>query len=259
MAQDPDKLLRDASRGIRLHKALADAGVASRRAAEQLIAEGRVAVNGRVVRSLPAFVDPAQDRIEVDGSPIAKPARRSRIYLMVHKPRRTICTNRDPEGRATIFHLVPHKQRLFCVGRLDFETTGLVLLTDDGDLANRLMHPRYETPQTFEVHIKGTVAQPQLDHLLGGMYFKNEDGRSIKARAAAARIMSQDADKSRLEIQMPPGQARELRRMLLRVDLNVKSLKRMALGPLRLKGVPVGGWRDLTRDEVATLRKFARQ
>lgn len=251
--------LKDAGRGIRLHKAMAAMGVASRRAAEQLIAEGRVSVNGITVRTLPAFVDPAQDRIQIDGVAVAKPERKSHLYLMVYKPAKTLCTNKDPEGRATVFHLVPHKQRLFCVGRLDFAATGLVLLTDDGDMANRLTHPRYEVDQTFEVLIKGPFTDGDLQRLTKGMYFKTEDERNIKVRAKEARIAKQDGEKTRLELVMAPGQHRELRRMLLRMDLNLKAIRRVSLGPLHLKGVPIGGWRELTREELGALRKFARR
>ena len=147
---NPDKFvkadLKDAARGERLHKALAEAGVGSRRHCEQLIAEGSVSVNGLTIRErdMPVWVDLATDRVIVDGKVVSQPPRRSHTYIMVNKPSRVVTTSKDPEGRKTVLELVPHKQRLFAVGRLDFAATGLVLITDDGDLANKLTHPRYE-------------------------------------------------------------------------------------------------------------------
>lgn len=246
--------LRDASRGVRLHKAMADAGVASRRACEQMIAEGRVTVNGVPVTQMPAWVDPTRDRIAVDGRPIGKAAK-GHAYVLVNKPRGAICTSADEMGRRTILDLVPHERRLFCVGRLDAESTGLVLLTDDGDLANQLTHPRYGVAKTYEVSIAGQLKPEDVARLNKGIYLADRKGAAAKAAASRIVVLDGDRERTRLRITLKEGRNREIRRMLARLGYDVKRLKRIALGPLPLKGVSVGGWRDLDRHEVAALRK----
>ena len=155
----------DTHPGLRLHKAMAQAGVGSRRACEKLIEAGRVSVNGSVIQRMPVWVDPAGDRVEVDGRPIRGRRSSAKTYLLVHKPRGIICTNADPQGRRRIIDLVPPTVRLFCVGRLDAESTGLVLLTDDGELANRLTHPRYGVSKRYQVSVRGRLDDQQLEKL----------------------------------------------------------------------------------------------
>jgi len=250
--------LRDASRGERLHKVMADAGVASRRACERLVEEGRVAVNGRTVTSLPAWVDPGQDRIELDGRRIAAQRQTGPTYLMVHKPRRVISTNSDPQGRRRIIDLVPFRQHLFSVGRLDAESTGLVLLTDDGALAHRLTHPRYQVPKTYNVTIKGALDEEGIEKLRRGIYLADESGTSAsKARASDVELLRRDRDRTRLRITLREGRNREIRRMLARLGHRVHRLQRTAIGPLRLRGLASGEWRRLTRHEVRALREEA--
>lgn len=257
--------LRDAQRGPRLQKALANAGVASRRDAETLIAQHRVSVNGITVDFTPCFVDPVRDRIEVDGRPLARPrasrtgeAVRSHTYLLVNKPRGVICTSDDPEGRRKILDLVPHDQRLFCVGRLDAESTGLVLLTDDGELANKLTHPRYGVAKTYLVTVKGSLTEADIDKLEGGIYLADKAGKSVKAAASSVRILSREADRTKVAIRLREGRNREIRRMLARLGYRVHRLQRVGLGPLQLKGVGFGQWRALKREEVAALRHAGR-
>ncbi|MBI1367562.1 MAG: pseudouridine synthase [Planctomycetes bacterium] len=253
-----DDPLRDASRGVRLHKALADAGVGSRRACEAMIDERRVTVNGRVIDFKPVFVDPNEDKITIDGVPLAKPRRASHLYLMINKPSGVICTNSDELGRRRIVDLVPHDKRLFCVGRLDADSTGLVLLTDDGDLANHLTHPRYEIAKTYEVTINGLLEADQVEKLRRGIHLADRTGQTVKASAESIDVKARDRERTRLTITLREGRNREIRRMLARLGFKVKRLKRTALGPLNLKGVAVGGWRALTNIEVNMLRRVAK-
>ncbi len=278
--------LRDASRGIRLQKALAEAGVASRRACEQLIEAGRVRVNGQRVTELPAWVDPRQDTIEVDGEAIARPSRKGRhgtrhTYLMLHKPRSVISTNRDPEGRRRVIDLIPStalpgRPRLFPVGRLDADSTGLILLTDDGELTQRLTHPRYEVAKHYLVSIKGRVSEDDLERLRRGIYLapprdappgrkppaKSRHPRARRASVERVRVVRHETDRARgdrttLAITLREGQNREIRRLLARLGFKVRRLKRVGIGPLRLKGLAVGQWRPLTPTELSQLRKAA--
>ena len=235
---------------------MADAGVGSRRACEQLIEEGRVRVNGIPIPGPPIWVNPGADRIEVDGRPVTRRSRRNPIYLIVHKTRNTICTHADPEGRRRVFDLVPHPQRLFCVGRLDAESTGLVLLTDDGELAQHLTHPRYGVPKTYEVSIRGQITPADVERLNRGIWLADKTGRAAKAQAAAVQVLDRDRERTRLRITLREGRNREIRRMLARLGFRVHRLKRIALGPLKLRGLPPGGWRELTRQEISSLNEL---
>ena len=270
------KDLQDAARGLRLHKALAEAGVGSRRACEAMIDEGRVEVNGLKIDFKPVWVDPAKDHITVDGRQVNAPSdttgktnrpavgghapHAGHTYLMLNKSRGVICTSDDPQHRKTVVDMLPHQQRLFCVGRLDADSTGLVLMTDDGDLANRLTHPRYQVPKTYQVAIAGSLTDEDVAKLTEGIYLANRcKGSAVKAHAAEVQFESRDREKTRLLITLREGRNREIRRMLARLGYKVKRLKRVGLGPLRLKGVALGQWRALTRVEVASLRQAAHQ
>jgi pseudouridine synthase len=269
--QTTRKDLQDASRGLRLHKALAEAGVGSRRACETLIDEGRVAVNGLTIDFKPVWVDPQRDHISVDNRLVNAPsasAGRSEpgtaaphaghTYLMLNKSRGVICTSDDPQHRKTVLDMLPHEQRLFCVGRLDAESTGLVLMTDDGELANRLTHPRYQVPKTYQVAIAGSLTDEDVAKLTEGIYLADRGtNKAAKAQAAEVQFESRDRQRTRLLITLREGRNREIRRMLARLGYKVKRLKRVGLGPLRLKGVALGQWRALTRPEVAALRQAA--
>jgi len=254
----------DRPRGLRLQRVLADAGIASRRAGEQLIEAGRVAVNGNPVRGLPCFVDPEHDRIEVDGRPIPRPERH--IYLMLHKPPRYLSTVADEPGsdRPTILDLVDHpsRARLYPVGRLDYDTTGLILLTNDGELANRLTHPRYEVEKTYRALVRGRIAEEDTAKLEKGIYLaERREGRTSGAARTAKvqiRIHKRDRERTILEITLREGRNRQVRRMLAKVGHPVKKLERVAMGPLRLKGLARGQWRELTRAELSSLRRAAR-
>ncbi|WP_428389015.1 pseudouridine synthase [Mucisphaera sp.] len=269
--------LRDASRGIRLQKALANAGIASRRDCEELIEAGRVMVNGQVVDTLPAWVDPTQDRIQVDGETIARPRRRPRkagvgfghTYVLLHKPRNVISTNEDPEGRTRVVDLIDPglAKRLYPVGRLDADSTGLILLTDDGELTHRLTHPSYGVQKRYIVSVRGRLEDADLNKLRKGLYLADQKHKTSAGTARPKRasvdevtIIRHEVDRARgdrtlLGITLSEGQNREIRRLMVRVGLKVRRLKRVGLGPLRLKGLSVGNWRLLTSTEIHKLHR----
>lgn len=217
----------------------------------------RVMVNGTLVQELPVLVNPQEDRIEVDGKPLARrKTRQARKYLMVFKPRNVISTNRDPQGRKRVIDLVPHSQHLFCVGRLDADSTGLILLSDDGELCQRLTHPRYEIAKRYHVIVKGRVEPGVLDTLRRGVFLARPDGKgAVKARVKIVKLLRNASDRSELLITLTEGRNREIRRLLARVGHPVKRLRRVGLGPVSLKGLAPGQWRALNRAEVTALRK----
>lgn len=251
----------DSPRRVRLHRVLAEAGVASRRACESLIEKGLVRVNGRVVRENPVLVDPDSDHIEVRGEAVGTPARH--IYVMLNKPTRTLCTARGEAGdaRRTVLDLVDHPGalRLYPVGRLDFDTTGLLLLTNDGELANRLTHPRFGVTKTYHAVVRGRLDDGDAENIAKGIYLaERRDGRTVGATRTArvgVRIHKRDRDRTVLELTLKEGRNRQVRRLLASVGCPVKKLERVAMGPLRLKGVARGAWRELTRDEIRSLRR----
>ncbi|TVQ31852.1 MAG: rRNA pseudouridine synthase [Phycisphaeraceae bacterium] len=266
--------LRDASRGIRLQKALADAGIASRRRCEELIEEGLVTVNGRLVTELPAWVDPVEDEIAVDGRVIARPAKkaggRRLIYVMLYKPKNTLSAASDPSGRRTVADLVrfPGGVRLFPVGRLDYDTVGLILLTNDGEMANLLTHPRYGVHKLYRATVRGRVADEDLSKLEEGVYLAERKAarqagrKKIGAKRTAhvgISIVKRDAERTVLELKLEEGRNRQVRRMFASVGHPVRKLIRVGMGPVRLTGLRVGEWRELTRDEVSRLRKTVDQ
>jgi 23S rRNA pseudouridine2605 synthase len=231
---------------VRLGKYLAHAGIASRRGAEQLVFGGRVSVGGEVVR------DPAQDvddasGVAVDGEPVRGAG--GRVVYAVHKPLGVISTASDPHGRPTVVELVGSDRRLYPVGRLDVDTSGLILLTDDGDLANALTHPRYGVPKLYVVTVSnGPVSRSRLGHLEAGIDL--EDGRT-----APARVKKTAPD--RFELELREGRKRQVRRMTEAIGYRVKTLQRVAIGPLRLDKLAEGGHRRLKQHEIEALRALA--
>ncbi len=234
----------------RLQKVMASAGVASRRQCEELILEGIVKVNGRVVDQLPAFVDPQQDLISVDNRRL-KPPRH--VYFLLNKPKGVICTNSDPQGRPRAVDLVHSSERIFCIGRLDADTTGLIILTNDSELANRLTHPRYKVAKTYHAKVKGKVDAAAVERLKKGVWLAEG-----KTGEAAVKVLKSAQNESLLEITIAQGLNRQVRRMLARVDVRIKSLKRVAIGKLQLGSLPVGGFRELNPSEVAGLRHLTK-
>jgi 23S rRNA pseudouridine2605 synthase len=262
MARRPDNPNADEPAAVRLQKFLAEVGVASRRVAEELIEEGRVKVDGRVVRDLPVFIDPASDIVEIDGRRIMNAPERH-LYVMLHKPRRCVSTVLDPEGRRTVADLVNHpsKARLYPVGRLDFDTSGLLLMTNDGELTNRLTHPRYGVHKTYRATVKGELEPEAVAELERGIYLaERKSGQTLggkKTMPVRMSIAARDRDRTVLELTLQEGRNRQVRRMLARVGCPVKKLVRTRMGPLKLKGLAVGEWRELTRTELGALRKEA--
>ncbi|GAB4384791.1 MAG: pseudouridine synthase [Phycisphaerales bacterium] len=243
---------------------MAEAGVASRRECERLIEAGAVEVNGQVVTQLPVFVDPAVDRIVVEGRPIRRQPER-KLYLLLNKPARTLTTLADEPGadRRTVMDLVDHPQkaRLFPVGRLDYDTTGLLLLTNDGELANRLTHPRFGVPKTYRAVVKGHVEDEAIAELERGIYLADRKaGKTTGASRTAhveVRIISRQRDRTVLELTLREGRNRQVRRLLAAVGFPVRKLERIAMGPLSLKGVARGQWRELDRHEIRALKRAA--
>ena len=230
----------------RLHHVIADAGVASRRAAEDLIRQGRVTVDGEVVRALGTKVDPERSRVAVDDRPLRR--RVPRRTLVVYKPRGVVTTTRDPHARRTVLDLVPRGSRLFPVGRLDAPSEGLLLLTNDGALAQALLHPSFEVPRTYRASVDDMVRADALRRLARGV--------SLEGRRSApcdVRLVRREEGRSVLEIVLREGQNRQIRRMLQAVGHPVRRLVRTRFGPIALGGLRAGEWRALLPSEERAL------
>jgi 23S rRNA pseudouridine2605 synthase len=231
---------------VRLAKYIAHCGVASRRHAERLVTSGRVSVDGERV------VDPARDvedrnDVRVDGRPIG---RERHEYYLVNKPVGVVSTAHDPEGRRKVTDLVPSAARLYPVGRLDADTSGLILVTNDGELANRLMHPSFEVRKTYRARVRGAVAETALERLRSGVML--EDGPTAPASAS---VLARRARDTVLELTIHEGRKRQLRRMCEAVGNPVIELERTRFGPLELGGVSRGDFRPLDPEEVELLRR----
>jgi 23S rRNA pseudouridine2605 synthase len=227
---------------MRLNAYLARAGVASRRAADELIKAGRVRVNGRP-GELGTFVG-ATDEVEVDGRPVAKQVL---AYRLLHKPAGIVTTARDPRGRPTVVGLVPPEPRVVPVGRLDADTTGVLLLTNDGLLAHRLAHPRYEVDKVYDVEVEGDPSPDALRRLAEGIDL--DDGRTAPARAGRL-------GPGRLELTIHEGRKHQVKRMCAAVGHPVRRLHRGGYAGLDVRGLAPGEWRDLTGDEVSALKRL---
>ena len=228
---------------MRLNAYLARAGVASRRGAEELIRAGRVKVNGEVA-GLATFVERG-DRVELDGAPLAP---EPLTYLLLHKPAGVVTTARDPHRRPTVVDLVGHERRVVPVGRLDADTTGALLLTNDGELAHRLMHPRYEVDKVYDVEVEGTPSDEALRRLADGVEL--DDGRTAPARVRRL-------GPSRLELVLHEGRKHQVKRMCEAVGHRVRRLHRSRYAGLTLDGIDPGRWRELEASEVEDLRSAA--
>lgn len=236
---------------IRLQKILSQAGVASRRAAEKLMAEGRVTVNGTTIFELGTKADPATDDIRVDGRRI-KQAERLR-YILLNKPRGYITTRSDEKRRKTVLDLLEGvREYVYPVGRLDYDTEGLLLLTNDGELAAQLTHPRHQVERTYEARLAGMPDERAIERLRKGVPL---DGR--RTQPADVTLVNKDRHDADgvLLMTIREGRNRQVRRMCEAVGHPVQRLKRTRIGPIGDRKLPVGAWRDLTRQEVAALRK----
>ena len=232
----------------RLQKVLAAAGLDSRRNCEELILTGVVRVNRKVVDKLPAFVDPVKDLITVNGRKIHA-ARK--LYFLLNKPKGVICTSHDPQGRKKAIDLVPVRERIFCVGRLDADTTGLIVLTNDSELTNRMTHPKYALAKTYVAAVKGRVDGAAVEKLKKGIWLAEG-----KTAGSSVKILKRSPRESLLEITIRQGLNRQVRRMLAKVNLPVKSLKRTRIGKLNTRGIGLGKYRPLSKAEVLYLKKI---
>lgn len=231
---------------IRLQKVLAQAGVASRRASEEMIEEGRVEVNGEIVNRQGMRVDPNTDEIRVDGSRI--PTARRHLYVVFNKPRGVVSTMDDPQGRQTLVDYVDYRTRLFHVGRLDTDTEGLLLLTNDGEFTHRMTHPSYEVPKVYLVECEGRIENQALKRLKKGVTLT--DG---PASADQVKLVSRVEARSMVEITLHEGRNRIVRRMFDAIGHPVRRLSRIQIGPVRLGRLKVGESRELTRKELGEL------
>jgi pseudouridine synthase len=233
----------------RLQKLLSQAGIASRRAAEKLIAEGRVTVNGEVVRAMGTRADPAADDVRVDGRRV-KPTQRLR-YILLNKPAGYVSTRADPQRRPTVIDLLHGvREYVYPVGRLDYDTEGLLLLTNDGDLAARLTHPRHGVERTYEAHVEGVPDRQALERLRNGIPL---DGR--RTLPADATLLSRGRGREAvLRLTIREGRNRQVRRMCAAIGHRVRTLRRIRIGPLDDRRLKPGEWRELTAEEVHALR-----
>jgi 23S rRNA pseudouridine2605 synthase len=240
---------------VRLQKLMSMAGIASRRAAEALILDGRVSVNGEVVRTLGAKADPATDEVRVDGRRL-RLDRRQR-YILLNKPRGYVTTRKDPQGRRTVMDLlIGVREYVYPVGRLDYDTEGLLLLTSDGDLAARLMHPRHDVERVYEAIVLGVPAESALDDLRRGIFLDGERTRPAQVRRGGAVAKSRQS-LTRLTITLKEGRNRQVRRMCASIGHPVRKLTRLRMGPIRLGDLQPGRWRELSPREVEKLKNAA--
>jgi 23S rRNA pseudouridine2605 synthase len=235
---------------LRLNKYLSQQGIASRRDADRLIAEGRVSVNGAIVEDLGVKIDETADRIAVDGRTI-KPGR-DVLYVMLHKPVGCLVTTEDPEGRPTVMDLLPKlRAPVFPVGRLDYNSEGLLLLTNDGELAFRLTHPRYKILKKYAVQVTGEVTAAEAARLKKGVPVEGH-----RAAADRVKIFEKSAKRTILLVEIHEGRKREVRRMLEGIGHPVQTLKRVEFAGLRMAALPYGQWRFLKKEEVRQLKKL---
>ncbi|HZT98161.1 MAG TPA: pseudouridine synthase [Ktedonobacteraceae bacterium] len=240
--------------GERLARFLAHAGIASRRHAEALIAEGRVQVNGIPITTQGTRIDPQRDHVSVDGKPVQSVAQH--VYVLLHKPAGYVTTAHDPQGRPTVLDLLPPELRalrVYPVGRLDIDTSGLLLLTNDGAFALHLSHPRYLQEKHYEALVRGHPTSATLEALRKGVTFTEDDGRRHRSAPAQVHLLRQNGPDSWLALTIHEGRKRQIRRMLSAAGHPVLHLSRVAIGSLTLKGLPLGKWRYLTQNEVQTL------
>ena len=231
---------------VRLQKFLADAGVASRRAGEQFILEGRVAVNGQVVRLLGSKVDPDRDSVAVDGKTVRA---KNLIYVALNKPPGCVCSRKDEFDRPSIYQLLPREwETVQSVGRLDYNSEGLIFLTNDGQFALRLTHPRDGVRKRYLVSVEGEVTPAMLELFKRGIFHEGE-----KLKALAARIVSGTRSKSVVELELGEGKNREVRRLFESQAITVKKLQRTQIGKIRLGELKPGKWRTLNPSEIKTL------
>jgi 23S rRNA pseudouridine2605 synthase len=248
----------------RIQKVLAAAGVASRRNVEEMVRDGRIEVNGKIVKNLPVLVDPEKDRIFADGERVkiagqkgGKPAQR--LYLLMNKPKGVYTTNVAQGEQTRAIDLLPPNLpgRVYPVGRLDAESKGLLLLTNDGELTNQLTHPRYGVPKTYRATVDGSIRQETIEELENGVWMADpKTGKGFKTGRSQVKVVRRERDKSILELTIREGRNPQLRRMLAKLGHKVRDLTRIKMGPLNLHGLAPGHVRSLTPREVRELRSL---
>lgn len=234
---------------MQLNKYLALCGVASRRRSNQYIAEGRVRVNDRIIRGLGHVIDPEKDRVTLDRQPVTMP--RKFVYYLLNKPGNVITSASDPRGRRTVLELVPSEERIFPVGRLDFDTEGVLLLTNDGYLAYRLAHPRYVIDKVYEAWVSGRMDGQDVEKLGKGVFINP----GVRVRGDA-RILKVTRDRTLIQIRIHEGKKRQIKRMLKGIGYPVVYLKRTVFAGLNIRGLNSGKWRPLTAREVSALYRL---
>lgn len=244
----------------RIQKVLAAAGVASRRTIEQMVEEGRVAINGTIRRTLPILIDPDRDKVDVDGERLQLSVKHDepRIYLLLHKPKDVYCTNTAQGEQTRAIDLLPPNLpgRVYPVGRLDADSKGLLLMTNDGELTNRLTHPRFGIAKTYRAVIDGYITGEALESLQQGIWLGDpKSGQGFKTGRSRIKVVNRTRQKSVLEITIKEGRNRQIRRMLAKIGHKVRELTRVQMGPLSIKGLPLGHVRKLTPAEVKALHK----
>lgn len=231
---------------MRLNKFLSNSGIASRRKCDELISQGLVCVNGKPVTQLGFVVNEKKDKVTFEGREVKLPS--FFVYIKLNKPKGYACSRSDEKGRKTIYQLVNCEQRLFSVGRLDYDTEGLIFLTNDGDFANKLMHPKYEIEKEYQVTIEGEIKESELAVLRKGVV---ENGQRMPA--AKVKVIEVKRDSTRLSVVIHEGQNRQVRRMFDAIGKSIKLLKRVRIGDVRLGGLPRGQFKDLTQQELNLL------
>ena len=231
---------------MRLNKFLASAGVASRRKCDQLIQEGLISVNGKVVNELGTIINEKKDKVFYEGRQILLPS--SFVYIKLNKPKGYACTAKDEKGRKTIYDLLPQGERLFSIGRLDYDTEGLIILTNDGDFANKVAHPRYSVDKEYHVTIEGQIKESELAVLRKGVVIDGE-----RMPSAKVEFLSSDGKTTKLSVVIDEGMNRQVRRMFEAIGKTIKLLKRVRIGNVKLGGVKRGDFRDLTTQELDNL------
>ncbi len=231
---------------MRLNKFLSNSGVASRRKCDLLIKEGRVCVNGKPVTELGTIINEKNDKVTIDGERINLPS--SFVYIKLNKPKGYACTSHDEKGRKTIYDLIDSDVRLFSIGRLDYDTEGLIILTNDGDFANRVAHPKFSIEKEYRVTVEGDVKESELAVLRKGVVIEGE-----RMPSARVNFLSSENGYTKLSVVIDEGQNRQIRRMFEAIGRSIKLLKRVRIGSVTLGGLKRGDYKDLTEEELNSL------
>ncbi|NDV24680.1 pseudouridine synthase [Desulfovibrio sp. JC022] len=240
---------------IRLNKYIASAGISSRRGADELVQKGKVKINGKTADSPGIQVDPENDLVEVSGKPIQHDQKADDLYIMLHKTVETVTTARDPQGRKTVMDLLPSgivKRRVFSVGRLDFYSEGMLLMTTDGELCNRMTHPKWHLPKVYHVTIRGTLSEREISIMEAGMFLA--DGDELLA-PVQVKTISKVGETTKYEMVLHQGINRQIRRMFDEYNKTILRLKRVRQGRVELGDLKPGEWRELSAKELALLKK----